>query len=252
MTTITTANNTKQVYSPEIDSIISVKKDLQEINIDPEVIKEITKNNSIKSTEVTDEQISAEIRTRAGALMPSLLSVSDQKWMKLAIELCKVLNDDSLSQQERQNKLDVAVIELAKELKNMKYKEAELQVKAAVTGALVSIGISIVGAAMSIKGIDVANPMAPTPGGIAGQAMSGLSQPVSQVFVQFIQKQVTELQGDAEVVRAQKDLKLKSGSVHGKASNDAHELNKKVMDMFNRYLDNKQATSGNLLNNMRT
>ena len=49
--------------------------------------------------------------------MPSLLSVSDQKWMKLAIELCKVLNDDSLSQQERQNKLDVAVIELAKELK---------------------------------------------------------------------------------------------------------------------------------------
>lgn len=86
----------------------------------------------------------------------------------------------------------------------------------------------------------------------SGQAMSGLSQPVSQVFVQFIQKQVTELQGDAEVVRAQKDLKLKSGSVHGKASNDAHELNKKVMDMFNRYLDNKQATSGNLLNNMRT
>ncbi len=252
MTTITTANNTKQVYSPEIDSIISVKKDLQEINIDPEVIKEITKNNSIKSTEVTDEQISAEIRTRAGSLMPSLLSVSDQKWMKLAIELCKVLNDDSLSQQERQNKLDVAVIELAKELKNMKYKEAELQVKAAVTGALVSIGISIVGAAMSIKGIDVANPTAPTPGGIAGQAMSGLSQPVSQVFVQLIQKQVTELQGDAEVVRAQKDLKLKSGSVHGKASNDAHELNKKVMDMFNRYLDNKQATSGNLLNNMRT
>lgn len=252
MTTITTANNTKQVYLPEIDSVISVKKDLQEINIDPEVIKEITKNNSIKSTEVTDEQISAEIRTRAGSLMPSLLSVSDQKWMKLAIELCKVLNDDSLSQQERQNKLDVAVIELAKELKNMKYKEAELQVKAAVTGALVSIGISIVGAAMSIKGIDVANPMAPTPGGIAGQAMSGLSQPVSQVFVQFIQKQVTELQGDAEVVRAQKDLKLKSGSVHGKASNDAHELNKKVMDMFNRYLDNKQATSGNLLNNMRT
>ena len=163
MTTITTANNTKQVYSPEINSVISVKKDLQEINIDPEVIKEITKNNSIKSTEVTDEQISAEIRTRAGSLMPSLLSVSDQKWMKLAIELCKVLNDDSLSQQERQNKLDVAVIELAKELKNMKYKEAELQVKAAVTGALVSIGISIVGAAMSIKGIDVANPTAPTP-----------------------------------------------------------------------------------------
>lgn len=92
MTTIITANNTKQVYSPEIDSVISVKKDLQEINIDPEVIKEITKNNSIKSTEVTDEQISAEIRTRAGSLMPSLLSVSDQKWMKLAIELCKGLS----------------------------------------------------------------------------------------------------------------------------------------------------------------
>lgn len=252
MTTIATANNIKQVYSPEIDGVLSVKKDSQEINIDPEVIKEVAKNNSIKGTEVTDEQISAEIRTRAGSLMPSLLSVSDQKWMKLAIELCKVLNDDSLSQQERQNKLDVVVIELAKELKNMKYKEAELQVKAAVTGALVSIGIAIVGAAMSIKGIDAANPTLPTPGGIAGQAMSGLSQPVSQVFVQLIQKQVTELQGDAEVVRAQKDLKLKSGSVHGKASGDAHELNKKVMDMFNRYLDNKQATSGNLLNNMRT
>lgn len=252
MTTITAVDTSKQVYSPEIDDVISVKKSSQEISIDPGVITEVTKNNNMKNTEVTDEQIGAELRTRVGSVMPSLLSVSDQKWMKLAIELCKVMNDDSLGQLERQNKLDSIVVDLAKELKNMKYKEAELQVKAAVVGALVSIGIAIVGAAMSIKGIDAANPTAPTPSGIAGQAMSGLSQPVSQVFVQLIQKKVTELQGDAEVVRAQKDLKLKSGSSHGKLSNDANELNKKVMDMFNRYLDNKQMATSNLLNNMRT
>lgn len=251
MTAITAADTSKLVYSPEIDGVISVKSNLPEISTDPEIIKEVTKNNSIKSTEVTDEQIGAEIRTRVGSVMPSLLSASDQKWMKLAIELCKVLNDDSLSQQERQNKLDAVVIELAKKLKTMKYKEAEIQVKAAIVGALVSIGIAIVGAAMSIKGIDAANPTAPTPGGIAGQAMSGLSQPVSQVFVQLIQKKATELQGDAEVIRAQKDLRLKTGSTHGKASNDANELNKKLMDMLNRYLDNKQAAIGNLLNNMR-
>ncbi|WP_235843693.1 hypothetical protein [Morganella psychrotolerans] len=72
------------------------------------------------------------------------------------------------------------------------------------------------------------------------------------MFAQLIQKKATELQGDAEVIRAQKDLRLKSGSTHGKASNDAYELNKKLMDIFNRYLDNRQATMGNLLNNMRT
>ncbi len=252
MTTITVADTSKQVYLQEIDGVISVKSNLPEISTDPEVIKEVTKNNKIKSTEVTDEQIGAEIRTRVGSVMPSLLSVSDQKWMKLAIELCKVLNDDSLSQQERQNKLDTVVIELAKQLKNMKYKEAEIQVKAAVVGAFISIGIAVIGAATSIKGIDAVNPTAPTPCGITGQAISGLSQPVSQMFAQLIQKKATELQGDAEVIRAQKDLRLKSGSTHGKASNDAYELNKKLMDIFNRYLDNRQATMGNLLNNMRT
>lgn len=245
-------NRFKGVDLSEIDGVISVKSNLPEISAGPGVITAVTKNNSVKNTEVTNKQIATEIRTRVRSVMPSLLSVSDQKWMKLAIELCKVLNDDSLSQQERQNKLDAVVIELAKKLKTMKYKEAEIQVKAAIVGALVSIGIAIVGAAMSIKGIDATNPTAPTPGGIAGQAMSGLSQPVSQVFVQLIQKKATELQGDAEVIRAQKDLRLKTGSTHGKASNDANELNKKLMDMLNRYLDNKQAAIGNLLNNMRT
>ncbi|WP_235843692.1 hypothetical protein [Morganella psychrotolerans] len=166
MTTITVADTSKQVYLQEIDGVISVKSNLPEISTDPEVIKEVTKNNKIKSTEVTDEQIGAEIRTRVGSVMPSLLSVSDQKWMKLAIELCKVLNDDSLSQQERQNKLDTVVIELAKQLKNMKYKEAEIQVKAAVVGAFISIGIAVIGAATSIKGIDAVNPTAPTLAGL--------------------------------------------------------------------------------------
>ena len=65
------------------------------------------------------------------------------------------------------------VIELAKGLKNENIKEMNFKVKAAVAGALVSISISIVGAAMSIKGIDVANPTAPTlQSGIAEQTMS--------------------------------------------------------------------------------
>lgn len=252
MTAITAAETVKYIYSPEINDVNSEKRNLPEFSTDPEIVNKVTKNNELQNTEIKDEHIGAEIRSRVGSIMPSLLSEHDEKWLKLAIELCKVLNDDALNQQERQNKLDSVVIELAKQLKDMKYKEAEIQVKAAITGALISVGIAVLGAALSIKGIDAANPAAPTPCGITGQAISGLTQPISQVFVQLIQREATELQGDAEVIRAQKDLRLKSASTHGKASDEINELKKKLMDMAGRHLESKQATAGNLLSNMRT
>ncbi|MBC4010913.1 hypothetical protein H8R13_04055 [Morganella morganii] len=251
MVAITAAGTQTQVDIPESNGIPAKNRDLPEINTNPDLINEITKNGNIKTTGMTDEQIGEEIRSRVADTMPSLLSGNDEKWLKLAIELCKVMNDDSLSQQERQNKLDTIVIELAKKLKEMKYKEGELQLKAAISGALISIGIAVAGAALSIKGVSAANPTAPTACGIAGQAISGLSQPISQVFVQIVQKKATELQGDAEVVRAQKDLKLKTASTHGRASDELNELKKRMMSMSERYLDNKLATANNLLNNMR-
>lgn len=238
MTITATATNTAQtVYTPEDENIITDRNSQTETDIRPGVVSKVTENKITEKTAMTDKQWGERIRTRAGDVMPSLLSDYDEKWLKLSVELCKVLVDDSLSQQERRNKLEGLVMELAKQLKDLKYKEADIQVRAALTGALLSIGIAVMGAAV---------------GGDGGQIINGLSNSVGQAFSQIIMAEATRLQGDAEVIRGEKEVLLSGMSAHNKVSDDQKELKKKFMDMVSRYFDNRQATAGNLINNMRT
>ncbi|MEY1422960.1 hypothetical protein [Morganella morganii] len=238
MTITAIATNTAQtIYTPEDENINTGKNNQTGTDIKPGVVSKITENKITEKTAMTDEQWGESIRTRVRDVMPSLLSDYDEKWLKLSVELCKVLVDDSLSQQERRNKLEGLVMELAKQLKDLKYKEAGIQERAALTGALLSIGIAVIGAAV---------------GGNGGQIINGLSNSVGQTFSQVIMAEATRLQGDAEVIRGEKDVLLSGMSAHSKVSEDQKESKKKFMDTVSRYFDNRQATVGNLINNMRT
>lgn len=158
---------------------------------------------------------------------------------------------DAARQQERRNSLEEQVVEQAKQLKELKYSEADYQVAAAVVGAVVSVTMAVIGARMSIKGIDPVNPSATTVSGVIGQTTSGLSQTVGQLFSQPIQSMGTRLQGDGEVVRGNKEVLLSAMSAHNKVSDDQKAFQKKLLDMLFREFDNRKATAENLINNMK-
>lgn len=245
------------VYTNETDLKDNVKTNAKIINSSGEnkeiELAKIVSERAINiKPEITDTEIESLIKKNLQNNLPSLLSDNDEKWMKLAINLCRVLSDDSLQQQERRNQLEGLVIGFAQQLKDLKYKEASIQVKAAIVSAVVSISIAIAGAAISIKGINPANPSAITASSIVGQTTTTLSQTLGQVISQAILADATRLQGDAEVIRGEKEALLSGISSHNKVSDDQNTIKKKLLDMVSHYFDNRQAATGQIINNMKT
>ncbi|EBR0130353.1 hypothetical protein DNU54_25180, partial [Salmonella enterica subsp. enterica serovar Ajiobo] len=87
--------------------------------------------------------------------------------------------------------------------------------------------------------------------GIAGQAISGLSQSLGQLAFQPIAAIGTRLQGDAEVVRVRKDILLNAMSAHNKVSDDQKAFQKKLLEMMTSEFENRKNTTQNLINNMK-
>lgn len=257
MITNISGNAPSFVNATETDSKNNIKTiprviDFSDENETSELAKFIYNRAVNIKPEMTDTDMGSRIKAELKDNLPSLLSNYDEKWMSLAINLCRVLSDDSLHQQERRNKLEKLVIDCAKQLKELKYQEASVQVKAAIASAVVSISIAIAGAAISIKGINPVNPSATTAAGVIGQTMTTLSQTLGQVISQSILAQATRLQGDAEVIRGEKEARLSAMSAHDKVANDQNEIKKKLLDMVSRYFDNRQAATGQIINNMKT
>ncbi len=222
-----------------------------EKTITPEMVKSVSENSYPDQNMAAAKVVSGDFRPVLQNIIPSLLSDYDNKRMGAIITLCNVLMQDAVKQQERRNSLEEQVVAQAKQLKELKYSEADYQVSAAVAGAVVSVAVAVIGAKMAIKGIDPVNPGVTTVSGVIGQATSGLSQTIGQLFSQPIQSMGTRLQGDGEVVRGNKEVLLSAMSAHNKVSDDQKAFQKKLLDMLFRDFDNRKATAESLINNMK-
>lgn len=251
MSVLITGNASTPEYIP--GEYVSVKGTAvsAEKTITPEMVRSVSGNSYPDQNMAAARAAPGDFRPVLQNIIPSLLSEYDNKHMSAIITLCNVLMQDAAKQQERRNSLEAQVVEQAKQLKKLKYSEADYQIAAAVVGAVVSVTMAVIGAKMSIKGIDPVNPGAITVKGVIGQTISGLSQTVGQLFSQPIQSMGTRLQGDGEVVRGNKEVLLSAMSAHNKVSDDQKAFQKKLLDMLFREFDNRKATAENLINNMK-
>lgn len=238
-------------YIPEGGTVSKEKTVLPEKKINPEMVSVVTGNINHQRDTVAEKAASGDFRPLLQDVIPSLLSDYDNKRMGAILTLCNVLMQDAVKQQERRNLLEEQVVAQAKQLQELKCSEADYQVAAAVVGAVVSVAVAVVGTRMSINGIDPANPGVMTAKGYMGQATSGLSQTIGQLFSQPIQSMGTRLQGDGEVVRGNKEVLLSAMSAHNKVSDDQKAFQKKLLDMLFRDFDNRKATAESLINNMK-
>lgn len=238
-------------YIPE-DTVMVKEKSVSPVSdINQRMVRSVT-DNKIFQQEMVAGKIAEEIvRPFSQHVIPALLTDYDNKRMSAVIELCHVLLLDVVNQQERRNMLERQAVQQATLLKDLKYKEADYQIAAAVVGAVVSVAVAVIGGRMSINGINPAKPGVLSAKGITGQAISGLSQSLGQLFSQPIAAMGTRLQGDAEVVRVVKDILLNAMSGHNKVSDDQKAFQKKLLEMLVSESEQRKNTTQNLINNMK-
>lgn len=245
------ANVSSSGYIPEDAVIVKEKSALPVNQINQRMVQSVADSQYFQQETPTGKTAEEVIRPFSQHVLPVLLNDYDNKRMNIIIELCNVLLLDAINQQQRRNTLEQQAVEQATLLKDLKYKEADYQVAAAVAGALVSVAVAVVGGSMAINGINPANPGIMTAEGLAGQAISGLSQSLGQLASQPIAATGTRLQGDAEVVRVRKDILLNAMSAHNKVSDDQKAFQKKLLEMMTSEFENRKNTTQNLINNMK-
>ncbi|HAE78534.1 hypothetical protein ACGTI2_18655 [Morganella morganii] len=247
-----TGNSSTQTagYIPEND-VIQKKTVLPDNTVNQEIVRLVAENQYSQKNAVTGKTAEEIIRPFSHHVIPSLLSDYDNKRMSAVIELCNVLLLDAVNQQERRDTLEKLAMKQATQLKELKYQEADYQIAAAVTGAVIAVTVAVTGASMAITAINPANPAVLTARGIAGQAISGLSQTLGQLGSQPLMAMGTRTQGDGEVVRALKDILISTMSVHNKVSDDQKALQKKLLEMLISEFENRKNTTQNLINNMK-
>lgn len=229
-------------------------KNVPKVHHSSQLIETVAENSgSVKAQSVpfTDDEIKNIIKANAPAGTFALLSEQDQRWMSIAIELFRILSDDSLSQRAMRDKMSEVVKKLAEKLQDHKYKEADIQVKAAIAGAVASMIVAVAGAVYSVKGLGV-NPGGASLQSISGQAISSLTQTTGNLVSQIIGADATREQGKAELTRAAKEDALNGMSSHSKSADAQLELVKKIMELLSRFFDAKTATQNQLISNART
>lgn len=248
---IDNVNVSSSGYIPE-DAVTVKEKSLLPVNkVHPGMVRSVADNQYFQQETAAGKTAEEIVWPFSQHVIPALLTDYDNKRMSAVIELCNVLLLDAINQQERRNTLEKQAVQQATLLKDLKYKEADYQVAAAVVGAIVSVAVAVVGGSMAINGINPANPGIMTAKGIAGQAISGLSQSLGQLASQPIAAMGTRLQGDAEVVRVRKDILLNAMSAHNKVSDDQKAFQKKLLEMMTSEFENRKNTTQNLINNMK-
>lgn len=248
---IDNTNISSSGYIPEDAAIVKEKSVLPVNKINQRMVQSVSDSQYFQQETLAGKTAEEVIRPFSQHVLPVLLNDYDNEHMNIIIELCNVLLLDAINQQERRNTLEKQAVQQATLLKDLKYEEADYQVATAVVGAIVSTTVAVVGGSMSINGIDLANPVGLTAKGLAGQAISGLSQSLGQLASQPIAAMGTRLQGDAEVVRVRKDVLLNAMSTHNKMSDDQKAFQKKLLDMLASELENCKNTNQNLINNMK-
>ncbi|HCM63198.1 MAG TPA: hypothetical protein DIT05_11735 [Morganella sp. (in: Bacteria)] len=229
-------------------------KNVPKVHYSSQLVETVAENSgSVKAQSVpfTDDEIKNIIKSNAPTGSFVLLSEQDQRWMSIAIELFRVLSDDSLSQRAMRDKMGEVVKKLAVALKDHKYKEANIQVGAAIAGAIASMAVAVAGAIYSVKGLS-ANPNGASLQSITGQAITSLTQAAGNLVTQVIGAEATREQGRAELTRAAKEDALNSMSSHNKAADVQQELVKKIMELLSRFFDAQTATKSQLISNSRT
>lgn len=226
-------------------------KNVPKVHYSSQLVETVAENSgSVKaqSAPLTDDEIKNIIKSNAPTGTFALLSEQDQRWMSIAIELFRILSDDSLSQRAMRDKMGEVVKKLAIVLKEHKYKEANIQVTAAIAGAVASMVVAVAGAVCSVKGLG-ANPGGSSLQSISGQALSSLTQTAGNLVSQVIGAEATREQGEAELTRAAKEDALNSMSSYNKSADVQQELVKKIMELLSRFFEAQTATKSQLISN---
>ncbi|WGO83845.1 hypothetical protein [Arsenophonus apicola] len=185
----------------------------------------------------------------------NLLGTSDVQLLALLNKISATLRELNAKSRENGDKLKITTLQSSEKVKDSKYTEAGSLLTSAIAGSSLSLGMTVAGAGISLKGLSqTTNNSIGSPQNsslIAGNAVSNLSNPISQMTQQPLASGQIKEQGNQRILETEQQINNATGETHQREENINEEVKNKMIQILNKMIEYSQQTVSTISGNIR-
>lgn len=187
-------------------------------------------------------------------MVMNLLGTSDMQLLALHNKISEALRELNAKSRENGDKLKITTLQSSEKVKDSKYTEAASLLTSAIAGSSLSLGMTVAGAGISLKGLQQTTLNIGSPQNsalITGNAVSNLSNPVSQMTQQPLASGQIKEQGNQRMLETQQQINNATGETHQREENINEEVKNKMIQILNKMIEYSQQTVSTISGNIR-
>ncbi|WGL98614.1 hypothetical protein QE177_01525 [Arsenophonus sp. aPb] len=188
-------------------------------------------------------------------IVMNLLGTSDVQLLALLNKISATLRELNAKSRQSGDKLKITTLQSSEKVKDSKYTEAGSLLTSAIAGSSLNLGMTIAGAGISLKGLSqttsntIGSPQNSSL--IAGNAVSNLSNPISQMTQQPLASGQIKEQGNQRILETEQQINNATGETHQREENINEEVKNKMMQILNKMIEYSQQTVSTISGNIR-
>lgn len=257
--TVKDANNTtesNQVFDKLVSQHLANKT--AQLQIEQTTKEQINQTNLPLLTPPTVEKDAQALIDRLAKLLPTvmnLLGITDVQLLSLLNKISATLRELNAKSRNSGDQLKITTLQSSEKVKDSKYTEAGSLLTSAIAGSSLSLGMTIAGAGISYKGLsqtttnNVGNLQNSSL--IAGNAISSLSNPISQIAQQPLASGQLKEQGNQRILETEQQINNATGETHQREENINDEVKNKLIQILNKMIEYSQQTVSTISGNIR-
>lgn len=188
-------------------------------------------------------------------MVMNLLGRSDVQLLALLNKISTILRELNAKSRENGDKLKITTLQSSEKVKESKYTEAGSLLTSAIAGSCLSVGMTVAGAGISLKGLSqTTNNSIGSPQNsslIAGSAVSNLSNPISQMTQQPLAAGQIKEQGNQRILETGQQINNATSETHQREENINEEVKNKMIQILNKMIEYSQQTVSTISGNIR-
>ncbi|CAA2930599.1 hypothetical protein [Arsenophonus endosymbiont of Bemisia tabaci] len=203
-----------------------------------------------------DEQALIDCLTKLLPTVMNLLGITDAQLLSLFNKISATLRELNAKIRNNGDQLKITTLQSSEKVKDSKYTEAGSLLTSAIAGSSVflSLGMRIAGAGISYKGLSqTSNNNVGTLQNsslLAGNAISSLSNSISQIAQQPLASGEVKEQGNERILETEQQIHNATGETHQREENINDEV-KKLIQILNKMIEYSQQTVSTISGNIR-
>lgn len=202
-----------------------------------------------------DEQALIDRLTKLLPTVMNLLGITDVQLLSLLNKISATLRELNAKSRNNGDQLKITTLQSSEKVKDSKYNEAGSLLTSAIAGSSLSLGMTIAGAGISYKGLSqtTSNNVGNLQNSslLAGNAISSLSNPISQIAQQPLASGQVKEQGNQRILETEQQINNATGETHQREENINDEVKNKLIQILNKMIEYSQQTVSTISGNIR-